>query len=85
LLKFDRREGFHQPPLTYDAQITVCPVKFFLPPKEQDPVFNLDSLIFDALYAGVVIWSKEQLQICACPPLPLFNFHLLFSLAYVSG
>ena len=22
----------------------VCPVKFFLPPKEQDPVFNLDSL-----------------------------------------
>jgi len=21
----------------------VCPVKFFLPPKEQDPVLNLDS------------------------------------------
>jgi hypothetical protein len=24
LLKFDVREGFHQPPLTYDAQIMVC-------------------------------------------------------------
>jgi hypothetical protein len=29
LLKFDRCEGFHLPPLTYDAQITVCPVKVF--------------------------------------------------------
>ena len=33
LLKFDRREGFHRPPLKYDAQITVCPVGFFAPAK----------------------------------------------------
>jgi len=28
----------------YDAQIKVCPVKFFLPPKELGPVFNLYSV-----------------------------------------
>jgi hypothetical protein len=28
-LKFDRLEGFHQPPMKYDSQITVCPVKVF--------------------------------------------------------
>ena len=27
-LKFDHHEGFHNPPLTYDAQITVCLVGF---------------------------------------------------------
>jgi hypothetical protein len=46
LLKFNRRKGFHQPPLTYDAQITVCPVKFFLPPKELGPVFNFCTVLF---------------------------------------
>ena len=32
-LKFDRYEGFHKPPLTHDAQITVCLVNFFAPAK----------------------------------------------------
>jgi len=32
-LKFDRYEGFHKPPLTHNAQITVCPVEFFAPAK----------------------------------------------------
>jgi hypothetical protein len=27
-LKLDHHEGFHNPPLTYDAQITVCLVGF---------------------------------------------------------
>jgi len=41
LLKFDRREGFHQPPLMYDTQITVCPVYVFIPPKCQVLVSTL--------------------------------------------
>jgi hypothetical protein len=44
LLKFDRREGFHQPPLTYDTQITVCPVCFFYPAKMSSLGFYFNSL-----------------------------------------
>ena len=42
--KFDRREGFHQPLLTYDTQITVCPV-FFYPAKMSSVGFYFNSLI----------------------------------------
>jgi hypothetical protein len=58
LLKFNRREGFHQLPLTYDAQITVCPVKFFLPPKELGPIFNL-MLLFVNQFLSVVRQKKQ--------------------------
>jgi hypothetical protein len=44
LLKFDRREGFHQPPLTYDAQITVCLVGFFAPAKTSSVGFYLTGI-----------------------------------------
>jgi hypothetical protein len=43
--KFDRREGFHQPPLTYDTQITVCPV-FFYPAKMSSVDFYFRSLTY---------------------------------------
>ena len=53
LLKFDRRKGFHQPPLTYDTHITVCLV-FFIPPKCQVLVSTLTVLIDAAQGAGVL-------------------------------
>jgi hypothetical protein len=56
LLKFDRREGFHQPPLTYNTQIMVYPV-FFYPAKMTSVGFYFNSLIL-CTHIGV----KLQMQ-----------------------
>jgi hypothetical protein len=37
LLQFNHCEAFLNPPLMYDAQITVCPVKFFSRQKSSAP------------------------------------------------
>ena len=62
LLKFDCREGFHQPLLTYDAQITGCNKK--VPPNSKVWVSIQTVLIIQHL-GGTQKCPKNNLLTCA--------------------
>ena len=74
-LKFNRREGIHQPPLTYDTQITVCPV-FFL----SRPPFRFISLTYQQNFAGVCLLLVHLKIKMHQQTLPLIFFSALLSL-----
>ncbi len=57
LLKFDHLEGFHQPPLTYDAQIIVCWVGYFAPAKTSSVGFYFSSLKY---HTNLLVTPEDQ-------------------------
>jgi len=78
LLKFDHTEGFHQPPLMYDTQITICPV-FFYPAKMSSVGFYFNSLICSQCFVemGDTIGNPQMTPSPAIAPLPTAERHCL--------